>query len=781
LRIKQAVYCCFLFLFIFIIHSCNVTREIPLNDHLLVANKFRFAGKGVSSEELSGYIKQQPNSKLFGLFRTNIAFFQMGSKGKDTKLKKWFRNKIGTPPVLLDTSLLKISKKSMSIYLSNKGYFHSTVTDSIVYKKKKATVFYLVNLSKPYTIHDISYAIADTQLARFIYQDTSECLIKRGQNFDSYVLSDERTRITSALRNKGYFYFSSQFIRYSIDSSISSRRMNIRIEITNPVIPSIEQFGAVMESQHKRYLIDKLIIDPEFGLLKSDTIARDTLVKVFRGTRKDTASSKFYILHKGSLKIKPRTLAKAIFLKSNTFYNLSDVDKSYSQLNGLQIFKFINIQFHESPPGNSIYRDRLDCKIQLARAPVQSFSISPDVTNSAGALGVQGSLVYQNRNVFRGAQLFKISLNGSAQMQGSLGSTNKVLFNTIEIGTTASITFPQFVFLMNQDRLPKTMKPRTNISVGYNYQERPNYYRHISNISYGYSWDQNDNLRYSLDPAEIMFVKVFPDSTFTAYLNNLNDRRLKNQYTDHMIAGLKYTLTYSGQDISKEKDFFYVRTNIETGGNLFYALDNLFRIKRSQEGYYSFFNVQYAQYVRPDIDLRYFHFLSKSTSLVFRFFGGFGWAYGNSYSLPFEKAFLAGGANDLRGWKMGTLGPGKYHNDTLSSSFDQTGDLQLQFNLEYRFPVYKFLRSAVFADIGNIWLLKKSPDFVGGEFSWNSFFPQLAIDVGLGIRADFDYFIFRIDPAIPIRIPYEEERHHWYFNQLRLSDIVWNFGIGYPF
>jgi outer membrane protein assembly factor BamA len=185
--------------------------------------------------------------------------------------------------------------------------------------------------------------------------------------------------------------------------------------------------------------------------------------------------------------------------------------------------------------------------------------------------------------------------------------------------------------------------------------------------------------------------------------------------------------------------------------------------------------------VRPDFDLRFYHFFTKISSFVTRFYAGFGVPYGNSTSIPFEKAFFAGGANDLRGWKMGTLGPGRYHNDTMSNSFDQTGDMQLQLNLEYRFPVYKYFRSAFFTDIGNVWLLRNTPDLPGGTFQLKYFIPDIAIDIGLGIRADFDYFIVRIDPAIPIRVPYYMQNNHWYVGKLNLSDITWNFGIGYPF
>jgi outer membrane protein assembly factor BamA len=781
LKIKQTTLFLLTSLFVLFFSSCNVTKDLPKNEYLLIKNNFRINNPSVSSEELAGYLKQQPNSKLFGLFRSNIAFYNMGSKGKDTKFKKWLRTKVGSAPVLLDTGMVSVSKRSMMIYLYNKGYFQATISDSISFHNRKATVYYIVKPAKPYIVNSVYYSIADTQIARFIMQDTAKCLIKPGQNYDTYRLSDERNRLTTYVRDQGYYYFSSNYIRYSVDSTLRNKKINLTIEVANPVIPSLDQFGTVIETHQKRYFIDKIFIDPEYGILKNDTTKGDTTIVHFRGSRKDTTLNTFYFIHTKKLSIKPRTIAQAVFIKNGSHYNSSDVNKTYTQLNGLQNFRYINIQFHESADNFPGTGNKLNSKIQLSRAPLQSFSISPDVTNSAGALGVQGSLVYQNHNLFRGAQLLKLSLNGSAQMQGSIGSTNNILFNTIEIGITGSITFPQFLFPIKPEYFAKAMKPRTVVTIGYNFQQRPDYFRHISNISFGYTWDQNDKIRHTLNPVEIMFVKVFPDSTFTAELNDLNDKRLESQYTDHAIAGLKYTFTYNGQQFSKLKDFFYIRANFETAGNLLYAIDNVLKNPPNDDGYYSVFNVQYSQFVRPDVDFRYFHLLSKKSSVILRFFGGFGIPYGNSYSLPFEKAFLAGGANDIRGWKMGTLGPGRYHNDTLESSFDQTGDMQLQINAEFRFPVYKFFKSAFFADMGNVWLLKKSSDYVGGEFTWASFIPEVAIDVGLGLRADFDYFILRLDPAIPIRVPYYMENNHWYFSQLRFSDIIWNFGIGYPF
>ena len=764
--------------------QCSVTRHLKRNEFLLIKNQFRIHSKTIEKDELTGYLQQEPNSKLFGLFRANIALYNLGGRGKakDTKFRKWLRTKIGSAPVIMDSSMTLISKKQMGIYLANKGYMHASVRDSVIFQRKKARVMYIIVPNTPYTIRSLRYAIADTELAHFVYQDTSKSMIHRGNNYDQYLLDAERSRISTALMDHGYYHFSSAYIRYRIDSSFNSHVMDITIEIRNPVIPSLDYFGTYTESRYIRYSIDKILINPEYDLLSSDTLKYDTLVRSYKASRPDTNMNTYYFLFKNKFRLKPRTLAQMIFLKSGTYFNLSDVNQTYSQLASLQLFKYMNIQFRESSANPARARGKLDCKILLSRVPPQSFSISTDGTNSSGAFGVQGNLVYQNRNLFRGGQIFRINLSGAAQMQGNIGpEKTAALFNTIELGINTNLTFPQFLIPIKPEILPKKFKPKTIISLGYNFQKRPDYIRHISNVTFGYTWYQNDKIRHVLNPAEITLVKMFPDSVFNDYIFYLKDKRLKNQYTNHLVEGLKYTITYSGQDVNVVRDFFYVRSNIETGGNLVYLIDKAISAPIYSTGYFTLFNIQYAQFIRPDLDVRFYHFFTKTQSLVTRFYAGIGYPYGNSISLPFEKAFFAGGANDMRGWKMGTLGPGRYHNDTSGNTYDQTGDFQLQLNMEYRFPVYKYFRSALFIDVGNVWLLHDAPDLPGGKFQLRYLAPDIAIDVGLGIRADFDYFIIRIDPAVPIRVPYYPASNHWYAGKLNLSDIIWNFGIGYPF
>jgi len=764
---------------------CSVTKHLESNEYLLIKNKIQISDHHIPPEDLDPYLQQKPNKKLFGLFRSNIAIYNLGNNGKETKFKNWLKTKVGSAPVILDTSLVSVSLKQMNLYLGNKGYFHSILSDSVVIKKKKATVIYRIHASKPYKIRRVSYSIADTQVASYVYRDTAKCLIHSGENFDSYVFDDERSRIKDNLLNNGFFRFSTNYIKYQVDSNFMQRKMDVTIEIINQVLPSFDNFTTVRQVPHKRYFINKIYVYPEFDHLQTNTIIYDTLVKNFQSPEKGQPPNTFYFLYRDYFRVKPRTIAQAIFITPQSRYNLLDVNQSYGQLSSLQVFKYINIQFKEVEDQQEVQlhnKNLIDCYVELSRTPAQSFSITTDGTNSGGAFGVQGNLGYQNRNIFRGAQSLKINLNGSLQMQASDGTSGSSFFNTIELGANAGITFPQFLIPIRPEVMPKNFKPRTTISIGYNFQLQEHYNRHISNITFGYSWLQNDKIKHVLNPIEISLVKIFKDAYFDSVINSQGDARLKNQYTDHMVAGLKYTFTFSNQKFTKVKDFIYIRANFETGGNLIYAFNKIFSTPRDSGASYTIFGLPYSQYVRPDIDFRYYNVLGKNISLVYRVYGGIGIPYGNSTLLPFEKAFFAGGANGMRGWRMYTLGPGSYINTLgTTNSFNQIGDMQLEANVEYRFPVYNWIRGGLFIDAGNIWLLKDSQDLPGGKFTFPGFIEQIALDAGFGIRLDFDFFIFRLDPAIPLRVPSYPTNDRWYFNKMQLKDIIWNFGIGYPF
>lgn len=286
--------------------------------------------------------------------------------------------------------------------------------------------------------------------------------------------------------------------------------------------------------------------------------------------------------------------------------------------------------------------------------------------------------------------------------------------------------------------------------------------------------------KHTLIPVELNFVRITRSDEFTSWLETLRDPRLKYQYTNHLVPLSRYVFTFNNQSQRKNRDFFFFRANIEESGNIFHLTDKLFNQSKNNEGVFTRLGVRYTQFARAETDFRYYRFINPKSNLVFRIAGGVGVPFGNSDVLPVEKGFYAGGANGNRGWEIRSLGPGTFSDP--DNAFDKMGELWMEGNAEYRFPMYSSLNGAIFADAGNIWLLKENIDFPGGKFETSSFYKQIAISSGLGLRFDFSFFIFRVDGAIKVRNPSQQSDERWVdLSKFQIRDIVWNFGIGYPF
>jgi len=298
-------------------------------------------------------------------------------------------------------------------------------------------------------------------------------------------------------------------------------------------------------------------------------------------------------------------------------------------------------------------------------------------------------------------------------------------------------------------------------------------------MSFGYDWRESERKRHQIFPFDWSIINVKLSPEFEQELEDEPNDRIKNQYTDNLITAARYSFTYNTQDIRKIQNFFYFKGNVETAGNILNLGSNLFNAKTDSLGQYILFGIPFAQYIKADGDFRFFNVITRNNSVAYRLFLGAGIPYGNVDLLPLEKGFYGGGANGMRGWPYRLLGPGSY--DNPEDYFDRMGDVQLEANIELRFPVYSFIKSALFADIGNIWLLKDAESYPGGDFSFDRFYKEFAIDIGLGLRFDFNFFIMRVDFAIPLRDPANPVNERWVLDKWQFSDIIINFGIGYPF
>lgn len=754
--------------------SCSPVKKTARKGYLLDNNKITIDNTNISYDEISGFIQQKPNKKLLGLFRFYVWVYENANQGKDTRFKKWMKNSIGQKPVILDSILTNTSTKQIKAYLNNKGFFNSKISKNIIYKKKRAKIYYSIHLGQHYIINQIKYQIQDSLVDSVIKKNASTIYLKNGMRYDAYLLEYERDRLTNVLRNNGFFYFSKEYIIFNIDSSFNNNKLNINVIIKNKSINEVWDSMHIKRNHPKCY-IHNIYIYPENIIEKSDSLPFDTI-----GYKNHN-----YIIYKDRLILKPKAVTRNIFIKNGKIYRLDDVTLTYNRLLNLKLIRFINFNFTPINQNPNLDSTLLDCHIELSRSPLQGTTLGVEGTNKGGYLGIAGFYSYQNINIFHGAEIFNIKLKGALEMQKNIGKAapkNELLFfNTIETGIETSLDLPRLLHPFKQERISKFSGPKTSINTGFNFQLRPYYKRYITNLSYGYEWKQSETTGHIFFPFEINSVRIFPSNDFKDYLNSLKDPRYIYQYTDHLIMALKYSYIFSNQGIHHRKNSEYFRLNFESSGNVLNLYSKYIGGVKDSKNFYTLFNIRYAQYVRGDFDFRYYNQLDSRNLIVLRTTAGVGYAYGNSKSLPFEKGFYAGGANDMRGWRIRSLGPGSFQ-DTASTNFDKMGDILMEANFEYRFPIYRFFKGAFFSDAGNVWTLKNNEDFPNGKFDSKYFIEQIAIDAGFGLRLDFGYFNFRIDGALPLRDPSKEKNDRWINpSYTKISDVMWNFAIGYPF
>lgn len=746
--------------------ACSSVRKIPEDKYLLKKNKLSITNpsKDVDMSDLTGFIQPRTNKKFIGIFPLKVWWYNSFKKG-------------GEAPVLLDNSLIKESEDQLDKYLGSIGFFNSEFSHEILYPhKKKSVVEYSITLSEPYRYRNINYTIKDDSITSLVNDIKNIPLLKTGDIFNAYKLDDERNRITSLLNQNGYFKFSKDFIYFEIDSMLNSKLMDVNIIIKNIIIPSSDPKIEPTEIKHRVYYINDIHVFPDYKPFIGDSIKFDTLDI-------GDITNNYQFVFEPPLKIKPKVITRSSFIQKNEKYNELDARETFKKLNDLSIYRYVNVNFRETDTVNP-EKNYLDCTIQLARNATQSYSTEAQGTNSGGDLGFGGYLTYQNRNLFRGGEVFnvrlKLALEAQSQVSG-ITTDNKYLsfFNTLEYGVDAKLLLPKFLAPIRQDRFSRYFRPKTSINAGYNFQDRQEYLRVITNFAFGYEWSMSKYVNHLLSPVDINLIKVNTTPDFDSVLLEESER-FRNQYTDNVIFAMKYSYIFNNQEINKIKNFTYFRGNIEFAGNLLDAIVKNIGVESNEEGYRTIMGIRYSQYVKTNFDFRYYIPINLTHALAFRTFLGIAIPYGNSIDIPFEKGYYGGGANGMRAWQLRYLGPGAYPNS--NSRLERVGDIMIEGNFEYRFPIIRVLKGALFYDIGNVWLLNENETFPGGKFNFNTFLGELAMDAGIGLRLDFSYFIFRIDlaqkltdPALPAGNRFVPASYKKWFNP------VVNLGIGYPF
>ncbi|MDB4088936.1 outer membrane protein assembly factor [Flavobacteriales bacterium] len=827
--------------------SCY-TRKLNDGEYLLDKNKIITNNEKVDEADLSSVIKQRPNKKIFSVVKFHLMLHNLMDSTKVAKreLKKISRkNKrikrknirkirkekdtisyrtssnfdsfgekllysIGEKPVVYNKNSASNSANQLHLYLIRKGFFNNTVKDSVRYidrtflglKKKRAEVFYVVNVSDPFRIKEVTLKSKDTALLEKIKNLSGETLLNKSAIFDVDVLDDERERITNYLINNGYYKFNKNYIKFFIDSTVGTNEVSIVLDI-DLFKEKIAKSDSIRSTPHSQYTISQVQIN-----YTQDKYSDQNTTYFYKGID-------FYI--KGKNNINSNLFYRSLYLKPGDLYSKQKQQQMFKKLTSLGVFLTVNV-FTEMDSIENSKGLKLTIKVEGARN--QDYKIEANGTTSGSNFGIEGSFEYNFKNIFRGAELLHFGMSGALESQPLLlndntsDNTNIPLeinsfsnisnaFNTIEFGPEVSLTIPRLLFLSTDD-YSNISNTKTIFKASLNYQRRLDqtkldFERGIQELSFGYAWNIKSKFYHQLDPITLSAVEVIKSQAFQDRINSLNDRLLAASFQSHIISSTRYRFVYKDPNSkNKARTSLYYDANIESAGNTlnaFYKLTN--KSKDAVTNSYNIAGIQFAQYVKTQHDLRVYTKINDKSSFVLRFLGGIGIPMENSSAaLPFEKSFFAGGTDKTRAWKSRSLGPGSFRDSVLN--FDKIGEILLEGNVEYRFDLLGFLDGALFVDAGNIWLMNEDSLRPGSQFKANKFLNQIAIGAGFGIRLDLDYFLIRLDIAYPLKNPTLIEGERWFFqpkdeynsyintieNKSQLPSLYSpqiNIGIGFPF
>lgn len=721
--------------------------------------------------KLASLARQQPNSKTLASWKFNLWVYTTFYTDRDSNFT-WFgqhfahtlMRDIGEPPVAFDSTTLRGSASQMNNYLVSKGYLFSKVTYSYVIKHRKATVKYFAETGPLYTIDSIFFPTDTSKLDLVLSSSRYKTLLKKGDAFDAGVLEKEQLRIQREFQNIGYYYFRREYLYFKVDSSVGNHGVDVFIKA--------ELIDTSMEQQ--QYSVRNIYIYPDFDpKYDLDTIKFDTII--YEGLH--FLTTRHYV--------DPDVLSSAVFMVQGAFYSRASYECTINRISDLGIFKFANARF------KNVGGLQLDCFIYLQPSKKHQISTEIDVGNVEDNIASGLKISFQSKNVVRRANNIDLSLVGGVQIPVFPQFRYDSIF--YNINAQLNYVLPKFAFPFVHGHISCYNNPVTKISLKGSYFQQTNYY---SLQSYGITYSMEFKL-IEFPLKKFIFPILGVNYVFPTYSPAFAERLaldpfLRESFSEQFIPSLGGAFVFSNQQLDRKKNFTYLHIDLETAGNVLYGihygLDKLtsLHLNTDTNGNYKLFSVDFAEYLRGEIDVRRYLQFSQNRVLIFRFSPGIGYAYWNSSVLPYIKQFFLGGTNSMRAWRVRSLGPGTYV-DTLNS-YNSAGDVKLEGNIEYRFNIFGRLKGAAFLDAGNIWLLRSDTLKPGGTFYANQFLKQIAIGTGLGLRLDFIYFILRLDIATRVYDPSLPPGERWAISNFQLSpdgklfgDLFFQLAVGYPF
>lgn len=753
--------------------SCSSVKHLPEGQVMVVKNEVKVVdAKSPDFDNLRSYVRPVTNTKFLDLFRIKTVFYDWGvptynKKGelKDNRFKKFMREKMGEEPALLDSADIVNSMDQLKIVMKQLGYFDATVDYRVTFRgkkgdgAKKAKVDYFVTAKEPYTISEVNYDIPIYEYKRIVVINQRESLLAPGMQYNEEIITNELTRIINLIRNEGYYYAEKSIIRCDVAYDPLDSLGNDPRSVQLTIVMNIPQNENASRYLYKYYFND-IYVNADLQQSPGVVFEYDTAYYMWK-SRSDTANYYFIgTLYKGKPTHKyfsKKVLSNAIFTRTgNTYTQLSRAQSSRA-LQSLDNFDYMSITFQE----NSALLDTvnkigyLDATYRLVRKKQYSVGGQLELRNDKSDI----SLSFTNRNLFKGAEHLTINLSGGYfyYSLSNLFKNNKA-YSYPEFGFSATLDMPNRLFLFNRHLDENSINRSTSITAGINYSGM--YHRLMYNASLTYKWMPSNFFSYSLSPIDVSTINN-NDKRYSMLLN-YDDYPLsyQNKFGKFFLLSTKFSSNFLVPKLmDTRKHNMLLTLSLESSGLLLKGLNAIFspnerwmlsKNKLDSIGY------NYTTFEKMEVLWNYTYSINNNNALAMRADMGVIIPLDKDSYIPYDRGFYMGTSNSMRGWSYRGLGPGSYKHekDTL-----YTGEIKMEFNVEYRGTLYRSLKYGLFVDAGNIWLARKNEDMPGADFAFDRFFKEIAVDVGVGLRLDLNFFVIRVDFAVPIFDPTRDDYH----------------------
>ena len=761
--------------------SCSSTSTVPSDDKLYIGLKttrYENVEKNAHfysvQEELEEALATAPNNALFGssYYRWPWPPFRLwignAFADADGGVGRWIGRTFGSKPVLLSAVNPRLHTQVARELLRSRGYFSGYVDYDIIGKpeSKKAKVAYRVNFGELHTVDTLEYRNFPEAAWQLIDSTRAEARVKPGDPFDVSALEAERSRVSTLLRNNGFFYYQPAYASYLADTLAVAGKAQVRLQYADSLPSRVA----------RQWYVGRVRLE----LRKN---ALETL-------RDSTVRRRYTILYNGRRSpIRRSAVTRDMSLQPGKLYSYDDYLRSVNTLTGKGLFSRVDLSFapHDTTPDC----DTLDMTLGCVFDKPYNVSLEASlVGKTTGRIGPGVTLGFSKNNAFRGGEKLSLNLNGSYEWQtGHRADGTSSKFNSYEYGADISVEFPRLLFVnrffnrirrMRRKRgepvKPYYTMPSTLVKASSDVLNRSGFFkRHVVSGELTYTVQPSAQWKHTFSPLILQYEYMQHQTEAFAEILKQSPY-LTVSMADQFVPKMRYAVNY--QSPAAFRNPIYWQLAVSEAANILSLGYMVFGNKWGEKGKTMFKN-PYAQFFKVETDLRKTWQTGEHDQLVGHVSAGVVWSYGNAVSSPYSEQFYVGGANSIRAFNVRSIGPGKYYTDqTRLSYMDQTGDIKLQFNLEYRPRLMGNLYGAVFLDAGNVWAMRDDGYRAGSKFRVDNFFKEMALGTGVGIRYDMDFFVLRLDWGVGLHVPYKSGFYN--MNSFKDSQSL-HFAIGYPF